>query len=304
MSVESTNRVWKHSSKGGAPLLLLLAMADWSDDWGYCHPSLEQMAIKCRQTERNILNLIGELEQAGEVRRIARGKGGRGKFSGSVYQVTAGMNAEEIAASEQASPLARSTFAQLQNGEMSLPIVRKGVPETDEKISGENFSPEKQEREFSPVSPSALKELINVSDSTPSSPPAAEPNPIVSPEECAEALYRLVRPTHVTLPNSDQRAVALKVLENYLKRFPSPEAAAQALKPFAAEADARGIRQTNLCWLSEWAAVGQIPELRKKWQKPSKPKDASAAPVDYDQLRKRMEAELAPHMQAGNGSAG
>jgi hypothetical protein len=58
MSVETSNRVWKQSSKGGTPLLLLLALADWSDDWGYCHPSIEQMAIKCRQTERNILNLI------------------------------------------------------------------------------------------------------------------------------------------------------------------------------------------------------------------------------------------------------
>ncbi len=303
MSVESTNRVWKHSSKGGASLLLLLAMADWSDDWGYCHPSLEQMAIKCRQTERNILNLIGELEQAGEVRRVARGKGGRGKFSGSVYQVIAGMSAEEIASSEQVSPLALSTFAQLQNGKMSLPMVRKGAPETDEKISGEKFSPEKLDRDFSPVFPYALKELINVSDST-TSPPAAGSNPIVSPEERAEALYRLVRPTHVTIPNSEQRAVALKVLEMYLKHFPSPEAAAQVLKPFAAEADARGIRQTNLCWLSEWAAVGQIPKPRKKWQKASKPKDEPAEQVDYDLLRKRMEAELAPHMQAGNESVG
>jgi len=300
MSVETSNRVWKHSSKGGASLLLLLAMADWSDDWGYCHPSLEQMAIKCRQTERNILNLIGELELAGEVRRVARGKGGRGKFSGSVYQVTVGLSAQEIAASEQVSPLARTTLAKLESGEMSLPTPRKGTGETDEK-----FSPEKQERDFSPVSLLRLNELINVSDSTPPpSPPAAAENSSLSLEERAEALYRLVRPNHVTLPNSDQRAVALKVLENYLKRFPSPEAAAEALKPFAAEADGRGIRQTNLCWLSEWAAVGQIPKPRKKWQKPSKPKDALSEPVDYDLLRKRMEAELTPHMQTGNRSAG
>lgn len=301
MSVESTNRAWKHSSKGGAPLLLLLAMADWADDWGYCHPSLEQMARKCRQTERNILNLIGDLEQSGEVRRIARGKGGRGKFSGSVYQVTVGMSVEEIADSEQVSPLAQSTFVQLQNGEMNLPTVRKRVSKTDEKISGEKFSPEKQERDFSPVSLLRLNELINVSDNTSSPPPAEESNPLVSPEERAESLYRLVRPNHVTLPNSDQRAVAFKVLENYLKRLPSPEAAAEVLKPFAAEADARGIRQTNLCWLSEWAAVGQIPKPRKKWQKSSKPEES---PIDYDLLRKRMETELTPHMQAGSGSAG
>lgn len=304
MSVESTNRVWKHSAKGGAPLLLLLALADWADDYGYCHPSLEQMAIKCWQTDRNILNLVGELELAGEVRRVARDKGGRGKFSGSVYQVTAGMRAEEIAASEQVSPLARATLAKLESGEMSLPTPRKRTGETDEKVSGEKFSPEKRDRDLSPVSILRLNELINVSDSTPPSPPAAESNPIVCPEERAEALYRLVRPTHVTLPNSDQRAVALKVLGNYLKRFPSPEAAAKALKPFAAEADARGIRQTNLCWLSEWAAVGQIPKPRKKWQKPSKPKDEPAEQVDYDLLRKRTEAELTPHMQAGNGGVG
>ena len=302
MSVETSNRVWKHSSKGGASLLLLLAMADWSDDWGYCHPSLEQMAIKCRQTERNILNLIGELEQAGEIRRVARGKGGRGKFSGSVYQVTVGMSAEEIAASEQVSPLASTTLAKLESGEMSLPTPRKGICETDEKISGEKFSPEKQERDLSPVSLLRLNELINVSDNT-TSPPLATPMQSISAEERAEALYRLVRPNHVTLPNSEQRAVALKVLERYLKRFPSPEAAAEALKLFAAEADGRGIRQTNLCWLSEWAAVGQIPKPRKKWQKPSKPEETPAAQVDYDLLRKRMEAELAPHMQAGNRSA-
>ena len=101
MSVETSDRVWKHSSKGGTPLLLLLAMADWSDNWGYCHPSIEQMAIKCRQTERNILNLIADLEKSSELRRLARGKGGRGKGSGSVYQVITGLNQVEIAASEQ-----------------------------------------------------------------------------------------------------------------------------------------------------------------------------------------------------------
>jgi hypothetical protein len=119
MSVETSNRVWKQSSKGGTPLLLLLAMADWSDDWGYCHPSIEQMAIKCRQTERNILNLIADLEKSRELRRLARGKGGRGKGSGSVYQVITGMNQVAITASEQSSPLARMTLAKLASGEVA-----------------------------------------------------------------------------------------------------------------------------------------------------------------------------------------
>lgn len=291
MSVETSNRVWKHSQNGGACLLLLLAMADWSDDWGYCHPSIEQMAVKCRQTERNILNLIAELEKAGEVRRVARGKGGRGKFSGLVYQVVVGLNADKIVASEQISPLAKDTFAKLQNGEMNLPASRK----TGEKISDENFSPEKQSPDSSPAFPCALNELINVSDSTP--PPAAvvQQKDLVT-EEQAEVLYRLVRPSHLTIPNSDQRLVALKVLGEYLKRYDSPQAAASALKPYATEADARGIRQTNLCWLSEWAAVGQIPKLRRKAARYSKQEHVQEDQADYETLRKRMETELAPHM--------
>lgn len=294
MSVETTNRVWKHSKKGGTPLLLLLAMADWADDWGYCHPSIEQMAVKCRQTDRNIINLIADLEKAGELRRIARGRGGRGKFSGSVYQVITGMNPQAVAASERISPLAHDTFTKLQNGEMSLPPSRNPSAKTDEKISGEKYSPEKQEPNFSPVFPYALKELINVSDF--STPPAIPRPKNRDDEEQAEALYRLVRPTHLTLPNSEQRDVALKVLGIYLSKFGSADAAAAALKPFAQEADTRGIRPTNLCWLSEWAAVGQIPRARTKPTKHSKLETAQEDHTDYAALRKRMEAELAPHI--------
>lgn len=296
MSVETSNRVWKYSQKGGTPLLLLLAMADWSDDWGYCYPSIEQMAIKCRQTERNILNLIIDLEQAGEMRRVARGKGGRGKFSGSVYQIIVGMSKEEISASEQVSPKALDTFAKINSGEMSVLSPRKPNTQTNEKISGEKFSPEKQSPNFSPVVPCALKELINVSDSSTTPPAAIMQQNVLNAEEQAEALYRLVRPTHLTLPNSEQRAVALKVLGEYLKRFETPQSAATALKSYAAEADARGIRQTNLCWLSEWAAVGQIPKPRKKATRYSKPENVQEDQTDYATLRKRMETELTPHM--------
>jgi hypothetical protein len=105
-------------------------------------------------------------------------------------------------------------------------------------------------------------------------------------------LYRLVRPGHLTLPNSEQRTVALRVLGMYLQRHETPQAAAQALKPFAAEADARGIRPTNLCWLSEWAAVGQIPKQRNKSRSNAKPVSSTEPAVDYEAIRQRMEAEL------------
>ena len=289
--METSNRVWKQSGKGGTPLLLLLALADWSDDWGYCHPSIEQMAIKCRQTERNILNLIADLEKSSELRRLARGKGGRGKGSGSVYQVITGMSAVEITASEQSSPLARATLAKLASGEVAPPSAQRSRSETDEKFSLENFSSEKQSPIFSPVSIVRLNELINVSDSsTPPSRNMQKNEPL--PEERAEALYRLVRPGHLTLPNSEQRTVALRVLGMYLQRHDSLQAAAQVLKPFAAEADARGIRPTNLCWLSEWAAVGQIPKQRNKSRSSTQQAPTTKPTADYEAIRKRMETEL------------
>ena len=61
---------------------------------------------------------------------------------------------------------------------------------------------------------------------------------------------------------------------------------------FAAEADARGIRPTNLCWLSEWAAVGQIPKQRNKSRSNTKPVSSTEPAVDYEAIRQRMEVEL------------
>jgi hypothetical protein len=306
MSVETTNRVWKHSQKGGAALLLLLAMADWADDWGYCYPSVDKMAIKCRQTERNILNLTRDLEAAGELRRIARGKGGRGKYSGSVYQVITGMTAEQIAASERLSPTGIGALEKLQSGEMLPPAPRKRKEKTDEKISGENFSGEKTSPDFSPVYPCALNELKYVRESK--TPPApAKPLKVPVQDDLLETLYRLVRPTHLTIPNSDQRPVALKVLVLYLQHYGSLEAAAEALKPYGLEADRRGISPTNLCWLSEWAAVGQIPPVSKKGRNRlpagEKAHEKGTDTTDYEALKKRMEAELTPLMNPGQERA-
>ena len=79
----------------------------------------------------------------------------------------------------------------------------------------------------------------------------------------AEALYRKIRPTHVTIPSSINPLQAIEVLKRYLQLYQDLDAAANALRPFAQEADRRGIRETNLCWLTEWAAVGKIPPTTK-----------------------------------------
>ncbi len=110
MSSKVMNRVWESSQHGGTELLLLIALADWADDWGYCHPSVDQIAIKIRQSKRNVLRLLKTLKASGELRQIKRARGGRGQKAGSVYQVLTGMSSEEIAESEQLSPLAKGVL--------------------------------------------------------------------------------------------------------------------------------------------------------------------------------------------------
>ncbi len=134
MSISAIDRAWKYSRHGGSALLLLMALADWADDWGYCWPSHAAMARKIRSSERNVYYLLRKLEESGEIRVINRGRGGKGADT-TVYQVIVGMSEEEIAVSEQ-------RLAQL------------GIWVTPANFApSANFSPEKA---FSP-----LKELIN-----------------------------------------------------------------------------------------------------------------------------------------------
>ncbi len=100
MSIKIMTRAWQYSRNGGSALLLLMALADWADDWGYCWPSHAAMARKIRSGERNVYYLLRRLEESGEIRVINRGRGGKVSET-SIYQVIVGMSEEEIAESEQ-----------------------------------------------------------------------------------------------------------------------------------------------------------------------------------------------------------
>jgi hypothetical protein len=79
--------------------------------------------------------------------------------------------------------------------------------------------------------------------------------------ERAETLYRLIRPGHLGIPRTHWYEGALQVLNQVLaKHGGDSQAAAEYLRQYAEEADRRGIAQTNLCWLVEWAAAGDIPK--------------------------------------------
>lgn len=71
------SRVWEKSQHGGANLLMLLAIADFSDDRGCAYPSVNTLAQKCRVKPRAANYSIAELRDSGEL-RVFVGKGPRG----------------------------------------------------------------------------------------------------------------------------------------------------------------------------------------------------------------------------------
>lgn len=74
MSIRVMSLVWEHSKQQGSALLVLLAIADFADDDGYCYPSVERLAHKSRMSVRNVRYILRQLEESGEL-VIERGGG-------------------------------------------------------------------------------------------------------------------------------------------------------------------------------------------------------------------------------------
>lgn len=74
MSIRVMEYVWKSSAHAGSELLVLLALADWSDDYGVCYPNVATIAQKSRIGERQVINVIHALEASGEL-YVRRGHG-------------------------------------------------------------------------------------------------------------------------------------------------------------------------------------------------------------------------------------
>lgn len=113
MSIHVMNRVWQESAAKGAALLLLLALADHSDDEGRCYPSITALAKKIRMSERHTQNLLRALEGTGEVHTDPGG----GRHMVNVYQVDPGGKGEIFSvksSTEKGEP-------QYRKGEMGTP---------------------------------------------------------------------------------------------------------------------------------------------------------------------------------------
>ena len=67
MSIEVMTAVWRNAEMRGAPLLVLLALADYANDQGVCWPSLMTLALKSRVSERQVRRILRSLERSGDI---------------------------------------------------------------------------------------------------------------------------------------------------------------------------------------------------------------------------------------------
>lgn len=132
MSVKVTSRVWETSQQSGAALLLLLALADFSDDDGYSFPEIPALAGKARVTDRGAKGIIAHLERSGEI-AVNRGAG---RGIRSVYRVLSGLKPADIASTD---------FGVFKNARVKAPKkVNELHPSEPEKVHGVHLSePEK-----------------------------------------------------------------------------------------------------------------------------------------------------------------
>lgn len=67
MSVRTISVVWEHSQHSGTELLMMLALADFSDDHGNSYPAVATLAEKCRMKPRNANYILSALQASGEL---------------------------------------------------------------------------------------------------------------------------------------------------------------------------------------------------------------------------------------------
>jgi uncharacterized phage protein (TIGR02220 family) len=93
MAVKFIDRVWENSQAKHAELLVMLALADWSNDAGESWPSVPKLAHKARLTDRQTRRALDELVKRGEIRRD-RTNGGRNQRNH--YFITVSENPDKV----------------------------------------------------------------------------------------------------------------------------------------------------------------------------------------------------------------
>lgn len=105
MSVKVMHLVWQNATElSGNDLLVMLALADWSDDKGVCWPSVPSLGKKARVSDRTVRYVLDRLEAGNYLNRIEQ----RGRTHSNQYllnlQVLGGENMQQLQVIDPVKP--------------------------------------------------------------------------------------------------------------------------------------------------------------------------------------------------------
>jgi hypothetical protein len=109
MSISVMSQCWSQSKHSATDLLMLLAIADFSDDKGKAYPAIGTLAAKCRMGRRNAQYVIKKLEDSGELSVLVK-KGPPPKFP-NLYRINLKALQVQHLAQVQASAQVQSSVA-------------------------------------------------------------------------------------------------------------------------------------------------------------------------------------------------
>jgi hypothetical protein len=121
MSVRCITQVWDKSAHSGTDLLMLLALADYSDDEGNSYPAVASLARKCRMKTRNANYVIKALQVSGEL-RVLQNEGPRGtnRYRIMLAQLGAVKPLQRVAPLQSLAPLQHSAPTPAMHGCLPL----------------------------------------------------------------------------------------------------------------------------------------------------------------------------------------
>lgn len=108
MSVRCISQVLEKSAHSGTCLLMLVVLADYSDDEGNSYPSVASLARKCRMKPRNAIYILKSIQESGEL-RILKNEGPKGCNRYRIILANLGVTPlQPIAPLQQSAPLQSS----------------------------------------------------------------------------------------------------------------------------------------------------------------------------------------------------
>ncbi|MEB3419925.1 helix-turn-helix domain-containing protein [Salipiger marinus] len=151
MSIKIMSQVWETGPEDRSELLVMLALADFSNDAGECWPSMKSIAAKARMTERGVQKILSRLEASG---RISVQTGG-GRHGCNVYKIHPGNPERGRGNPEPHSPNTSAETPNTVHPERGSPRTPVQKPRTGVQKTPNGGSPEPSRTVIEPSSSSS-----------------------------------------------------------------------------------------------------------------------------------------------------